>query len=158
MRLLLVPGGIVLLSVAAHPAPAPETCYDYCLKAGGQGSCAVRCSPGGDLDTTYRGSTSKSWGAIAYSAKDKGAGWSYGFGDLDKAKKVALDNCSSRGAACKLWIWYANSCGALAIDGSIVTWGTAYARQSSAEQRALLECSKAGGKKCVVQVSQCSKN
>ncbi len=157
LRRLLIPAAGFFLSVVVRSAP--ETCYDYCLKSGGAGNCATRCSPGGDLDVThpFDPNYGKSYGAIAYSAKDKGAGWSFGWKDLDKAKKIAMDNCSARGVACKLWVWYNNSCGAVAIDGSIVTWGTAY-EKSAANQRALLECSKAGGKQCVIQVSQCSKN
>lgn len=98
----------------------------------------------------------KSWGAIAYSPKDKARGWSEGFADLSQAQQKALDNCAVRGAACKLWVWYNNSCGALAVDGEIVMFGTAEVR-ANADQRALLECKKAGGKKCVVEVSQCSR-
>jgi hypothetical protein len=154
-RWLLLPAISLFLGIAAQPAPAPETCYDYCLKAGGVGSCAVRCSPGGDLDSTHAGNVA-AWGAIAYSSKDQGAGWSFGWNDLDKAKKIALENCSARGSACKLWLWFNHGCGALAADGEKVTWGTAPAKQS-ADQRALLECKKAGGTKCVIQVSQCSR-
>jgi hypothetical protein len=98
----------------------------------------------------------KYWGAIAYSAKDKGAGWSFGWNDLDKAQKEAMDRCSKQGKTCKLWAWFDNSCGALAADGSIVTWGTAYAK-ANADQRALLECKKAGGKSCAIQASVCSR-
>jgi hypothetical protein len=98
----------------------------------------------------------KSWGAIAYSPKDKARGWSEGFADLSQAQQKALDNCSVRGAACKLRVWYNNSCGALAADGDIVTFGTSDVR-ANADQRVLLECKKAGGKKCVVEVSQCSR-
>jgi len=49
--------------------------------------CQIQCD----------GQNKKSYGAIAYSAKDEGAGWSYGFSDLSKAKKVAMDNCSHNG-------------------------------------------------------------
>ena len=73
--------------------------------------CQIQCD----------GQNKKSYGAIAYSAKDEGAGWSYGFSDLSKAKKVAMDNCSHNGSACELWVWYANSCGAVAADGNLDT-------------------------------------
>jgi hypothetical protein len=117
----------------------PQMCNDQLHR------CNIQCE----------GQNQKTFGAIAYSAADKGYGWSHGWNDLSKAKKVALDNCSEHGSACKLWVWYENSCGALAADGKIVTWGTASAKQS-ANQRALAECARAGGKKCAIQVSQCS--
>ncbi|HEY3739736.1 MAG TPA: DUF4189 domain-containing protein [Bryobacteraceae bacterium] len=155
LRLLLVPalGGLL---ISALPAQTQENCFDYCLRAGGTGDCAVRCGPGGDLENAHPWVMGKSWGAIAYSQKDKGVGWSHGYAELAKAKKVALDRCSDTGKTCKLWIWYADSCGALAVDGRIVTWGTSSTRKN-ANQRALDECAKAGGRKCTVQVSQCSK-
>jgi hypothetical protein len=102
-------------------------------------------------------SNKRSYGAIAYSARDKGAGWSFGWDDQAKAEKVALDNCSGRGAACKTIVWYYNSCGAVAADGNIVTWGRDNTRRR-AEQTALAECTKGRGKKCAIEASQCSLN
>ena len=67
--------------------------------------------------------------------KIKPRGWSEGFADLSQAQQKALDNCSVRGAACKLGSRYNNSCGALAADGDIVTFGTADVR-ANADQRA----------------------
>ena len=115
---------------------------DMCVSL--RAKCQVQCS------------NLKSWGAIAYSAKDKGFGFSTGWNDLEKAKKVAMENCSKHGAECKLWAWYDHSCGAIAQDGKVVTWGTAPLR-ANAEQRALEECKKAGGKQCAIEVSQCSR-
>jgi hypothetical protein len=124
--------------------------YEYCKTK--YAECLGKCSvPGANGN-----GGSKPWGAIAYSKKDKGAGWSHGWNSETKAKKVALDNCSQRGSACEVWAVYAGECGALAVDGNIVTWGTAFAKQK-ADGRALAECSKAGGKNCAIQVSQCSK-
>jgi len=60
---------------------------DFCLKR--RAECQVKCSK------------IKFWGAIAYSAKDKGAGWSFGWNDLDKAKNEAMNRCSKQGAACR---------------------------------------------------------
>ena len=116
--------------------------WDHCLKL--RSECETKCS------------SLKFWGAIAYSTKDKGAGWSFGWNDLSKAQKEALDRCSKQGTACKLWAWFDNSCGALAASGDIVTWGTAYA-SGAADERALLECRKAGGKNCAIVASVCSR-
>jgi hypothetical protein len=125
-----------------------STCYDFGNKADFcqeiRAKCQARCSG------------RRQWGAIAYSTKDKGAGWSYGFANLTEAKAEALRRCSKQGAACKLWAWFENECGAVAADGNIVTWGTAYLREN-AQQRALLECRKAGGKNCGIQAWVCSK-
>ena len=83
-----------------------------------------------------RESNQKSYPAIAYSAKDKGCGWSYGYDSQGKAEKVAVDNCSHHGSACKSIVWYAN--------------------KQRAAQRALDQCAKDGGKNCTLQTSQCS--
>lgn len=96
------------------------------------------------------------WGAIAYSAKDKGFGWSNDFNNVEDAKKQAMSRCTKNGAACKLMAWFENECGAVAADGAIVTWGTAFLREN-AQQRALQECRKAGGKKCAIEAWACSK-
>jgi hypothetical protein len=115
--------------------------YDWCIAT--RAKCERMCAD------------KKVYGAIAYSARDKGAGWSYGWDDQGTAEKVALSNCSKRGTACKLVIWFYNSCGAVAADGSIVTWGRD-SRKAGAQQIALDECVKAGGNKCALQASQCS--
>jgi hypothetical protein len=115
---------------------------DFCQEL--RAKCQARCSG------------RKWWGAIAYSTPDKQYGWSYVWNDVREAQKTAMDKCNKTGAACKLWIWYENECGALAADGKIVTWGTANLRES-AEQRAIQECKKAGGKNCAIQVWGCSK-
>ena len=137
-------------------------CVIDCMNRSGCWSGGSVSNPGMCHDQLHRcniqcqGQSQKTFGAIAYSAKDKGSGWSHGWNDLDKAKKVAMENCSEHGSACKLWAWFENGCGAVAADGSVVTWGTASAKQT-ADQRALAECAKAGGKKCVIQVSHCSR-
>lgn len=126
-----------------------STCYDfsnhtdYCNEL--RAKCQARCSGGG-----------KQWGAIAYSAPDEGAGWTYGFSNAADAKKEAMRRCSLKGKACELWASFENECGAVAADGKTVTWGTAYLKEA-AQQRALLECRKAGGKKCEIEAWACSK-
>jgi len=97
------------------------------------------------------------WGAIAYNKNDKAWGGSWGWNEAAAAKKRALDRCSARsGAGCQVWAFFENECGAVAADGSIVTWGTA-SLKATAQQRAVLECKKAGGKNCTVQAAVCSK-
>ena len=125
-----------------------STCYDFSNKADFCGELRAKCQA--------RCSGRRQWGAIAYSTKDKGAGWSYGFSDLSDAKKEAMQRCSLQGKACKLWAWFENECGAVAADGDTVTWGTAYLKES-AQQRALFECRKAGGKNCAIEAWVCSK-
>jgi hypothetical protein len=115
---------------------------DFCQEI--RAKCQARCSG------------KRWWGAIAYSAKDKGFGWSNNWNDVNDAKKQAMDRCSKRGTACKLWAWFENECGAVAADGNIVTWGTA-SLEAGAKQRALLECKKAGGKNCAIEAWACSK-
>jgi len=108
------------------------------------------------INCTYN-KDNKSWGAIAYSSKDKGFGWSHEWNDENEAKKVALDNCSKHGSGCEVRVWYYNNCAALAADGDIVTWGVDIVG-SKAEQKALEKCKQAGGKNCVIEVTRkCSK-
>jgi uncharacterized protein DUF4189 len=106
--------------------------------------CLARCSG------------KKSWGSIAYSPPDQQFGYSLDWNNVNDAKKDALARCNKTGKACKVWIYYENECGAIAADGNTVTWGTAYLR-ANAEQRALLECRKSGGKNCAIRVWGCSK-
>jgi hypothetical protein len=96
-----------------------------------------------------------SWGAIAYSPKDYGAGWSSGMDDRASAEKEALSKCSQRGKACVLETGFNKECGALAADGEFVGWGTSKA-QRDAELRAVDECKQSGGKRCVIHISFCS--
>jgi hypothetical protein len=106
-------------------------------------------------ESTCRQRNQKSYGAIAYSAKDKAWGWSHGWNSQSQAEKVALDNCSQHGSECKAIVWYYNGCGAVAADGNTVTWGQD-SFQKKAEQSALDKCTRAGGKQCAIKTSQCS--
>jgi hypothetical protein len=125
-----------------------STCADFsnhssmCVEL--RAKCQARCSG------------RKWWGAIAYSKKDKAYGWSSGLNDREAAKKEAMQKCVKNGGkGCEWWAIYENECGAVAIDGSITTWGSAYLRKD-AQATALLECQKAGGKNCTIQVWACS--
>jgi hypothetical protein len=135
-------------------------CVTDCMQrsgcwSGGSVSTPERCRDMPNLCNIQCRAQGK-WGAIAYSRTTGASGYSYGWSDEAKAKQVALANCTKNGAGCQLWATYENGCGAVAADGNIVTWGSASAKPT-ADQRALSECSKAGGRKCAIQVSQCSR-
>ncbi|HEY3738373.1 MAG TPA: DUF4189 domain-containing protein [Bryobacteraceae bacterium] len=125
-----------------------STCYDFgnhttfCQEQ--RAKCQARCSG------------RRLWGAIAYSKPDGEFGWTIKWNTEAEAKKDAMARCVKTGKACEMWATFENSCGAVAADGNIVTWGTANV-QSSAEQRAVAECQKAGGRNCKVAVWACSK-
>lgn len=123
-------------------------CYDFsnhstmCQEI--RAKCQVKCSG------------QKSYGAIAYSKKDKGWGFSFNWDSEPRAEKEAVKNCSAHGKACESIVWYYNGCGAVVADGDVVTYGRDNAKVR-AEQIAMSECKKAGGKNCVLQTSQCSR-
>jgi hypothetical protein len=97
-----------------------------------------------------------SWGAIAYSDRDMGAGWSLAKDDRASAEKEAMNLCSQRGKACVLRTAFNKQCGALAADRGVSGWATS-ADQREAQQRAIDECRKAGGARCVLHISFCSR-
>jgi hypothetical protein len=125
-----------------------STCYDFGNKSDFcqqlRAKCQARCSG------------RRWWGALAYSPKDKGSGWSVDWNDVNQAKQDAMKKCAKEGAACKVWAYFENECGAVAADGAIVTWGTAYLKEN-AQRLALQECGKSGGKSCKIEVWACSK-
>jgi hypothetical protein len=96
-----------------------------------------------------------SWGAIAYSSKDMGAGWAQGKADRASAEKEAMDACAKRGKSCVLRTAFNKQCGALAADHEITGWATS-TDQREALQKAIDECKKAGGSMCVPHISFCS--
>ena len=96
-----------------------------------------------------------SWGAIAYSVSDHQAGWSSAKNDKTVAEKEALSVCAQRGKACAIVSSFNKQCGALARDGNFVGLATS-ADQREALQKAVQECTKNGGARCVPQVMFCS--
>jgi len=126
-------------SICADFGNHTQTCQEIRAK------CEARCS-------------GKRWyGAIAYSVPDQQSGWSYDYNDLNAAKKQAMDRCiAAKGKACEVWVHFENECGAVAADGKIVSWGTAFLRPD-AEREALGGCRKQGGRNCTIQAWVCSK-
>jgi len=96
-----------------------------------------------------------SWGAIAYSAADMGAGWSQGKSERSLAEKEAMSICSQRGKACVLETVFNKQCGALAADRNFVGWATS-TEPREAQQKALAECTKDGGTRCALHILFCS--
>lgn len=96
-----------------------------------------------------------SWGAIAYSTADMGAGWSRSKSDRASAEKEAMSACSQRGKACVLRIAFNKQCGALAADRDFAGWGVS-TDQREAQRKAIDECTKAGGTRCVLHIAFCS--
>jgi hypothetical protein len=108
--------------------------------------CQIQCE----------GHANNRWGAIAYSRRDRIAGWSHGQSSRAAAERTALQYCTKQGGAgCRVEASFFNLCGAVAADGEHVGWGTAGAKMG-AEQRALAECAKAGGRKCAVEAWVCA--
>ena len=96
-----------------------------------------------------------SWGAIAYSTADMGAGYSQGKSDRASAEKEAMNLCSQRGKACAVRIAFNKECGALAADRNFAGWG-ASTDMREAQRKAMDDCTKAGGTRCALHIAFCS--
>jgi hypothetical protein len=144
---------------------AQQRATSECERLGGK-KCEAKvavCSTNGGGPTLTPGNPGPppapkaiAWGAIAYSSRDMGAGWSQGRIDRAGAEKEAMDACAERGKACVLRTAFNKQCGALAADRDFVGWGTDV-DQRTALQKAMEECKKAGGARCVPHISFCSK-
>jgi hypothetical protein len=83
-------------------------------------------------------------------------GYAFDFTDLRQAESAALTKCS--GQSCKLVLALKRSCAAFAIDGRNVCGPHGYAsarRLGQAENVALQNCYKYGGKDCVIRAFIC---
>jgi hypothetical protein len=167
-------GDIVTWGIAGSRTTAQQYAEIACSRAGGK-QCEAQASvcsspdssgasdlksasllpPGSDPKSAPLPPRKVSWGAIAYSSKDMSAGWSQGKDDRASAVKEAMDVCAQRGKACVLWTAFNKQCGALAADREFAGWGTS-TDQREALQKAIDECKKAGGTRCVPHVSFCS--
>jgi hypothetical protein len=159
-----VDGDHVAWGVEATKAGAVERAMSECAKGGGK-KCAIEQSACSDPDAGADNKSSNStlppppkaisWGAIAYSARDMGAGYSQGKADKASAEKEAMSLCQQRGKACVLESSFNKQCGALAADGTFT--GTATSPdQRVALQQAMDACKKAGGTRCAPHIAFCS--
>ena len=85
-----------------------------------------------------------------------GYGFSYDYAQMADAERRALNEC---GPNCRVVLRFQTGCGAYAADqarGSrIYGWGTSPSRDG-AQNRALDECGRAGGRQCIVRVWGCN--
>jgi len=157
-------GNTIGTGTASTKATAEQTAMAVCARSGGK-KCEVEesaCSGAGGgsntSSTTPRAPAAPkaiAWGAIAYSARDMGAGWSQGKADRASAEKEAMSVCSQRGKDCVLRTAFNKQCGALAADGAFAGWGSS-TDQRAAQLKAVDDCKKAGGARCVLHISFCS--
>jgi hypothetical protein len=155
-------GELVAWGTSDTKAQAEQRALAECAKIGGKG-CVVEvsaCSARNGTTTLAPAGPppapkATSWGAIAYSTRDMGAGWSRGKGDRASAEKEAMSVCSQRGKECVLRTAFNKQCGALAADRDFAGWGTS-TDQREAMQKAIADCKKAGGTNCVLHIMFCS--
>jgi hypothetical protein len=156
-------GDLVALGTGGSKANVEQLAMGECAKLGGRkcelevSSCSASSTGPGTPATASPPPAPKaiSWGAIAYSSSDMGAGWSQGKNDRASAEREAMAACSQRGKACVLRAAFNKQCGALAADRNFTGSGTS-ADQRQALQKALDECKRAGGTRCVPHVAFCS--
>ena len=108
----------------------------------------------GLLTVTALAGPALAFGSLALS-DDGATGWSHNYSSKGSADEEALEQC---GADCRIVVQYWNGCGAYAADGdgtdSASGWGTGTSRRA-AEDKAVSECTDAGGGTCDVKVWGC---
>ena len=169
-RWLFLPALSAVLGAAAQPAPAFDTCFDYCInqppyclssvtqeQQNCRDNCQQMCSPGGVLYNKWNSaSPAAPYGAIAYGAGSGAPGWAYNQDSASKAAQVALANCAQHGDDCKIAIRLTHSCGAVAtgVGGTVIA--RAGKSQQEAQQAVLSACRIRAGKSCAIQAWTCS--
>ena len=64
------------------------------------------------------------YGAIAYSAANRSASYSYDYSSRSAAEANALQRCSERASDCSVVLWFRNACGAPRMGERTVRRGT----------------------------------
>jgi hypothetical protein len=83
-------------------------------------------------------------------------GFAYDFSRADRARVSALRKC--KGRDCKIVVAMKRNCAALAIDGRNACGAFGYAsarRLGQAQNKALRQCYRFGGKDCVIRAFVC---
>jgi hypothetical protein len=128
-----------------------SSCSAYPLGSSSKQACIDRC-----LQSTCKAKSVNVWGAIAYSWREQDAGWSFEQSDQKTAENVALQNCKKQGGArCEMITSFSKTCASLAADGNLIGFSSA-GNKAAAQQQALAQCAKAGGKNCSIQAWTCS--
>ncbi len=158
---------VIFFSLFFYRFASADNCFVDCMRAAGcwdsrsdenvsfcsgtNARCSSECRNSGNSS----GNSHKSYGAIAYSKKDGGYGYSDGKINRGQAEKTALKYCKQYGKKCKVAVWFYNQCGAVAVDGRKIGVGLGDSNLAANED-ALKECRKSGKKNCEVKVSHCS--
>lgn len=141
---------LVLASNATHAqvGPCPPGMSQYPSPSG-----VPSCGPRRLGQATGHWQTQ--WGAIA-GGNDGTSGWASNQSDEDSAKRIAIENCVSRGGSqCEVELTYRNGCIAV-VNGSGVHNAASDATAKRAVHTALDQCNKDGGKDCHVFRVECS--
>lgn len=106
----------------------------------------------------FRGSPCLAEGAFAFGNSGVGvwaAGTAFGYSDKGEAERVALNNCRSKGAGCKVVSSFKNSCLAFAVSESDGAWGWATSSSKTrAKTLAFAHCHRRGYK-CEIKTGRC---
>jgi hypothetical protein len=95
------------------------------------------------------------WGAIAFSSRTGAHGYSYSHNSRASAERTALSHCRRHGGGCRIVVYFARACGALAV-GEEYGAGWAWDRsRRQAEHRALAYCDRHADE-CEIVRSICS--
>ncbi len=144
---LLAPAGMAEADCAS--ACQASTYCDSEMNASGE--CGRRLN-----DCYINQCNEKTYGSIAYGRQSGAYGWSHDFDDAPAAENEALKNCSASGSGdCQVVVDFWNTCAAVAADGATVSYGLGDNR-GQAEDGALAECAKDGGRQCEVQAWACT--
>jgi hypothetical protein len=139
---------VIIFLLRLAPVARAADCFLDCMQRSGCWSGQPVSDPAGcnnmpQLCTIQCKGQSNIWGAIAYSSRDMGAGYAQGKNDRASAEKEALSICAQRGRACVFQTAFNKQCGALAD-------------QRDATRKAVDDCKKADGARCVLHISFCS--
>lgn len=123
-------------------------------------NCMASCrSEGSSSESYWTPAKRDQFGAIAYSGKTGGYGFTYNYTDGRTAESDALGYCeqdSNHAGDCRILISFYNNCGALAraSDG---TFGAGWGDNSQlAQSEALRVCASYGGRDCGVLRTVCN--
>ena len=138
-----------------------QSCVQKCMDAWfcptpGQGNCAEKQMQQRNLcEISCRGKSGEGWGAIVYSVKEDVWGSGIEQSSQPYAARLAVQFCEKNGGTnCVVRTSFFNKCGAIAVDGAIVGAGTG--TKAAAQQAAVADCQRLGGKACVVKAAACS--